>query len=61
MVNDKGDMAMTVLVVIKRLAMSRSTYKLIGLLLVTFGVSNGSELMGWVSALVCVSTGGCGD
>ncbi|QXV72595.1 hypothetical protein QAC_48 [Pseudomonas phage QAC] len=51
----------TVLLVLKRLATSRSTYKLIGLLLVAFGVTSGSDVMGWVSTLVCVASGGCGD
>ena len=52
---------MTVLTVIKRLALSRSTYKLIGLLLVTFGFVQGSDVMSWVSTLVCVASGGCGE
>ncbi|UAV89453.1 hypothetical protein JOR_49 [Pseudomonas phage JOR] len=51
----------TVLLVLKRLATSRSTYKLIGLLLVAFGATSGSDVMGWVSTLVCVASGGCGD
>lgn len=51
----------TVLLVLKRLALSRSTYKLIGLLLVTFGVVSGSDVMIWVSTIVCVASGGCGD
>ena len=51
----------TVLLVLKRLALSRSTYKLIGLLLVTFGVASGSDVMSWVSTLACVASGGCGD
>lgn len=51
---------MTVLIVIKRLALSRSTYKLIGLLLVTFGVANGSDVTGWVARLVC-AIAGCTD
>lgn len=51
----------TVLLVLKRLALSRSTYKLLGLLLVTLGIANGSTTMDWVSTLVCVASGGCGD
>jgi hypothetical protein len=51
----------TVLLVLKRLALSRSTYKLVGLLLVTFGISQGAPVMEWVSTLVCVASGGCGD
>lgn len=51
----------TVLLVLQRLALSRSTYKLVGLLLVTLGVAQGSSVMDWVSTLVCVASGGCGD
>ena len=53
---------MTLLItVLKRLALSKSTYKLIGILLVTFGVVGGSDIMTWVSTLVCVASGGCGE
>ncbi|QJD54696.1 hypothetical protein PssvBMR2_gp53 [Pseudomonas phage MR2] len=51
----------TVLLVLKRLALSRSTYKLIGLLIVATGFAQGSVVMDWVSTLVCVATGGCAD
>ncbi|WYW04494.1 hypothetical protein Mudajogi_00049 [Pseudomonas phage vB_PpuP-Mudajogi] len=51
----------TVLLVLKRLATSRSTYKLIGLLVVASGFAQGSVVMDWVSTLVCVATGGCAD
>lgn len=51
----------TVLLVLKRLALSRSTYKLIGILLVALGVTSGSEIMSWVSTLTCVALGGCGE
>lgn len=51
----------TVLLVLKRLALSKSTYKLLGSLLVALGVLNGSDVMGWVSTLVCVASGGCGE
>jgi len=51
----------TVLLVLKRLALSRSTYKLIGLLIVASGFDQGSEVMDWVSTLVCVATGGCAE
>jgi hypothetical protein len=53
--------ATVLILVIKRLALSRSTYKLIGVLLVTFGVTSGSGVMGWVETLVCVAVGGCGE
>lgn len=49
----------TWLLVLKRLALSRSTYKLIGLLVVVSGVAQGTDIMSWVSTLVCVATGGC--
>lgn len=53
---------MTVLLlVLKRLALSKSTYKLLGLLLVTLGIGSGTDVMAWVSTLVCVASGGCGD
>ncbi|QNJ57533.1 membrane protein [Pseudomonas phage PlaquesPlease] len=53
---------MTIVVqVLKRLALSKSTYKLVGLLLVTLGFAKGSDVMGWVSTLVCIGAGGCGD
>ncbi|WYW04302.1 hypothetical protein Kompost2_00052 [Pseudomonas phage vB_PpuP-Kompost-2] len=51
----------TVLLVLKRLALSRSTYKLLGALLAALGVLNGADVMGWVSTLVCVGSGGCGE
>lgn len=51
----------TVLLVLKRLALSRSTYKLIGLIIVASGFAQGTEYMNWVSTLVCVATGGCSD
>ncbi|WYW04396.1 hypothetical protein Kurepalu2_00049 [Pseudomonas phage vB_PpuP-Kurepalu-2] len=51
----------TVLLVLKRLALSRSTYKLIGLVVVASGIAQGSVIMDWVSTLVCVASGGCGD
>lgn len=51
----------TVLLVLKRLALSRSTYKLTGLLVVASGFAQGSVVMDWVSTLVCVATGGCAD
>ena len=51
----------TVLIVLKRLATSRSTYKLIGLLIVASGFAQGSTVMTWVSTLVCVATGGCAE
>lgn len=49
----------TWLLVLKRLALSRSTYKLIGLLVVVSGFAQGTDIMSWVSTLVCVATGGC--
>ncbi len=49
----------TVLLVLKRLALSKTTYKLIGTLLVALGVLNGSDVMNMVSDLVCVASGGC--
>lgn len=55
------DKLATALLVAKRLALSKSTYKLLGMLLVAFGVSKGSDLMVWVSVLVCVATEACGD
>lgn len=51
----------TVLIVLKRLALSRSTYKLIGLLIVASGFAQGAVVMDWVSTLVCVATGGCAE
>lgn len=51
----------TVLLVLKRLALSRSTYKLLGLLLALSGIAQGTAVMEWVSTLVCVASGGCGD
>ena len=51
----------TVLLVLKRLALSRSTYKLIGLIIVASGIAKGSDIMGWVSTIVCVASGGCVD
>lgn len=51
----------TWLLVLKRLVLSRSTYKLIGVLLVALGVTSGSEVMGWVETLTCVAVGGCGE
>jgi hypothetical protein len=51
----------TVLLVLKRLALSRSTYKLLGALIVALGFTSGNDLMGWVSALSCVALGGCGE
>lgn len=51
----------TVLIVLKRLATSRSTYKLIGLLIVASGFAQGSVIMDWVSTLVCVASGGCAE
>lgn len=51
----------TVLLVLKRLALSKSTYKLLGALLAALGVLNGAEAMGWVSTLICVASGGCGE
>ncbi|WGH28310.1 hypothetical protein 10P302A_gene0050 [Pseudomonas phage 10P302A] len=51
----------TVLLVLKRLALSRSTYKLLGTLLVALGVLKGQDVMGWVETLVCVASGGCGE
>jgi hypothetical protein len=50
----------TVLLVLKRLALSRTTYKLIGLLVVASGVAQGTMVMEWVSALVCAASG-CSD
>lgn len=49
----------TVLLVMKRLALSKTTYKLIGTLLVALGVINGGDVMTMVSDLVCVASGGC--
>jgi hypothetical protein len=51
----------TVLLVLKRLALSRSTYKLVGILLVALGFTSGTDAMGWVSTLLCVAVGGCGE
>lgn len=51
----------TWLLVLKRLALSKSTYKLLGILLVAFGITSGTDTMAWVSTLVCVASGGCGD
>lgn len=51
----------TWLLVVKRLALSRSTYKLVGVLLVAFGVTGGADVMGWVSTILCVAVGGCGE
>ena len=51
----------TVLLVLKRMALSRSTYKLIGLLVVASGFAQGTVIMDWVSTLVCVASGGCAD
>ncbi|WYW04250.1 hypothetical protein Kallioja_00052 [Pseudomonas phage vB_PpuP-Kallioja] len=51
----------TVLLVLKRLALSKSTYKLLGSLLVALGVLNGSDVMNVVQTLVCVASGGCGE
>ena len=51
----------TVLLVLKRLALSRSTYKLIGILVVASGIAQGSMIMDWVLTLVCSASGGCGD
>ncbi len=49
----------TWVLVLKRLFSSASTYRLIGVLLVAFGVANGSTLMSYVETLVCVAIGGC--
>lgn len=54
---DKG----MVVLVLKRLALSRSTYKLLGLLLVALGATRGNDIMDWVQTLVCVAAGGCGE
>lgn len=51
----------TVLLVLKRLALSKSTYKLLGALLAALGVLNGPDVLTWVSTLVCVASGGCGE
>lgn len=51
----------TVLLVLKRLALSRSTYKLIGLLVVASGFAQGTVIMDLVETLVCVASGGCAD
>jgi hypothetical protein len=51
----------TLLLVLKRLALSKSTYKLIGLLIVASGFAQGTPVMEWVSTIVCVMTGGCTD
>jgi hypothetical protein len=50
----------TVLIVLKRLALSRTTYKLIGILVVASGVAQGTMLMELVSALICAASG-CTD
>jgi hypothetical protein len=51
----------TVLLVLKRLALSRTTYKLIGLLIVASGVAQGTMVMEWVSTFVCLASGGCAE
>lgn len=49
-----------ILVVLKSLATSRSTYSLIGLVLVLSGFAAGSKLMAAVATTLCVVLGGCG-
>lgn len=47
----------TVLIVLKRLALSRTTYKLIGILIVASGIAQGTMIMELVSAVVCATSG----
>lgn len=51
----------TMLLILKRLALSRSTYKLIGLLFVASGIAQGTMVMDWFETFVCVATGACTD
>jgi hypothetical protein len=51
----------TVLLVLKRLALSRSTYKLVGLLLLAFGLGSGLEVAAWTERVVCMAVGTCGE
>lgn len=45
--------------VIRALGIHRSTYRLLGLLLVTFGVSQGGTLLESLGNVVCVVFVGC--
>lgn len=47
--------------VIRALATHRSTYRFLGLLLVTLGVSHGGPLMENLGNVVCVMLRGCPD
>lgn len=50
----------TVILVVKRLATSKSTYKLIGMILIAVGISQGAEWTGVITNIMChVLEGGC--
>lgn len=51
----------TLVLVLKRLFTSRSTYKLIGLLLAASGLMVGSDVLDAVTGTVCALVGGCGE
>lgn len=49
----------TLWLIVKRLATSRSTYKLIGLLLAASGLAVGSDVLDSVTGVLCALAGGC--
>lgn len=51
----------TTLLVLKRLFTSRSTYKLLGLLLATSGLLAGSDVWDAITGTLCALMGGCGE
>jgi len=51
----------TTLLVLKRLFTSRSTYKLLGLLLATSGLLVGSDVWDAFTGTLCALMGGCGE
>lgn len=51
----------TSLLVLKRLFTSRSTYKLIGLLLAASGLAAGTDIATAFTGVLCALVGGCGE
>lgn len=59
--NQTMDKKATTLLVLKRLFTSRSTYKLLGLLLATSGLLVGSDVWDAFTGTLCAIMGGCGE
>lgn len=51
----------TTLLVLKRLFTSKSTYKLLGLLLATSGLAVGPDVWAAFTGTLCALVGGCGE